>query len=198
MKVLTLNYKSLNEIAEIFTGLRISRYTDESNNGKNVKVFKGKLSDIHNKDPEIEKMVLSEDIDKKFYSQKQDILLQVVGSSKTIKIVEQEGIIIPMNFIIIRVHEEYNPVFVFHLLNSVSFINILNRLSEGSSLQFVRIPDLRQIKLQIPDKKTQNEYGNLLELVDIKKNLEIKKIEISKQLETAIIMDKLGDKYVKL
>lgn len=198
MKVLTLNYKSLNEIAEIFTGLRISRYTDESNNGKNVKVFKGKLSDIHNKDPEIEKMVLSDDIDKKFYSQKQDILLQVVGSSKTIKIVEQEGIIIPMNFIIIRVHEEYNPVFVFHLLNSVSFINILNRLSEGSSLQFVRIPDLRQIKLQIPDKKTQNEYGNLLELVDIKKNLEIKKIEISKQLETAIIMDKLGDKYVKL
>ena len=198
MKVLTLNYKSLDEIAEIFTGLRISRYTDESNNGKNVKVFKGKLSDIHNKDPEIEKMVLSEDIDKKFYSQKQDILLQVVGSSKTIKIVEQEGIIMPMNFIIIRVHEEYNPVFVFHLLNSVSFINILNRLSEGSSLQFVRIPDLRQIKLQIPDKKTQNEYGNLLELVDIKKNLEIKKIEISKQLETAIIMDKLGDKYVKL
>ena len=193
-----MNYKSLNEIAEIFTGLRISRYTDESNNGKNVKVFKGKLSDIHNKDPEIEKMVLSDDIDKKFYSQKQDILLQVVGSSKTIKIVEQEGIIIPMNFIIIRVHEEYNPVFVFHLLNSVSFINILNRLSEGSSLQFVRIPDLRQIKLQIPDKKTQNEYGNLLELVDIKKNLEIKKIEISKQLETAIIMDKLGDKYVKL
>ena len=93
--------------------------------------------------------------------------------------------------------EKYNPTFIYYLLKSVRFTDIIERLGEGSNSRFVRIPHLKQIKFKIPDIKTQNDYGNLMKLLDEKHKLERKQIEINKKLQTAIIMDKLGDKYVK-
>ena len=197
LKVILLDYKSLNQIAEIFNGVRITRYVDQNNKNTNNKVFTSKLS----KTPEelkTENIYLTYEIDEKFYSQRNDILLQLIGSVKTTQITEEVGIIIPMNYIVIRVHEDYNPVFVYYLLKSMRFADMLEKLSEGSNSRFVRIPHLKQIKFKIPDIKTQNDYGKLMKLLDEKYKLERKQMEINKKLQTAIIMDKLGDKYVKL
>ena len=198
LKVILLDYKSLNQIAEIFNGVRITRYVDQNNKNTNNKVFTSKLSKTPEKELKTENVYLTYEIDEKFYSQRNDILLQLIGSVKTTQITEEVGIIIPMNYIVIRVHEDYNPVFVYYLLKSMRFADMLEKLSEGSNSRFVRIPHLKQIKFKIPDIKTQNDYGKLMKLLDEKYKLERKQMEINKKLQTAIIMDKLGDKYVKL
>lgn len=192
-----LDYKSLDQIAEIFNGVRITRYIDKNNKNTNNKVFTGKLIETPEKELITENIHLNSEIDEKFYSQKGDILLQVIGTAKTTQITEEVGIIIPMNYIILRVNEKYNPTFIYYLLKSVRFTDIIERLGEGSNSRFVRITHLKQIKFKIPDIKTQNDYGNLMKLLDEKHKLERKQIEINKKLQTAIIMDKLGDKYVK-
>ena len=192
-----LDYKSLDQIAEIFNGVRITRYIDKNNKNTNNKVFTGKLIESPEEELITENIHLNSEIDEKFYSQKGDILLQVIGTAKTTQITEEVGIIIPMNYIILRVNEKYNPTFIYYLLKSVRFTDIIERLGEGSNSRFVRIPHLKQIKFKIPDIKTQNDYGNLMKLLDEKHKLERKQIEINKKLQTAIIMDKLGDKYVK-
>jgi|GEM_PF-1839187 len=192
-----LDYKSLDQIAEIFNGVRITRYIDKNNKNTNNKVFTGKLIETPEEELITENIHLNSEIDEKFYSQKGDILLQVIGTAKTTQITEEVGIIIPMNYIILRVNEKYNPTFIYYLLKSVRFTDIIERLGEGSNSRFVRIPHLKQIKFKIPDIKTQNDYGNLMKLLDEKHKLERKQIEINKKLQTAIIMDKLGDKYVK-
>lgn len=192
-----LDYKSLDQIAEIFNGVRITRYIDKNNKNTNNKVFTGKLIETPEEVLITENIHLNSEIDEKFYSQKGDILLQVIGTAKTTQITEEVGIIIPMNYIILRVNEKYNPTFIYYLLKSVRFTDIIERLGEGSNSRFVRIPHLKQIKFKIPDIKTQNDYGNLMKLLDEKHKLERKQIEINKKLPTAIIMDKLGDKYVK-
>lgn len=192
-----LDYKSLDQIAEIFNGVRITRYIDKNNKNTNNKVFTGKLIESPEEELITENIHLNSEIDEKFYSQKGDILLQVIGTAKTTQITEEVGIIIPMNYIILRVNEKYNPTFIYYLLKSVRFTDIIERLGEGSNSRFVRIPHLKQIKFKIPDIKTQNDYGNLMKLLDEKHKLERKQIEINKKLPTAIIMDKLGDKYVK-
>ncbi len=196
--MILLDYKSLNQIAEIFNGVRITRYVDQNNKNTNNKVFTSKLSKTPEKELKTENVYLTYEIDEKFYSQRNDILLQLIGSVKTTQITEEVGIIIPMNYIVIRVHEDYNPVFVYYLLKSMRFADMLEKLSEGSNSRFVRIPHLKQIKFKIPDIKTQNDYGKLMKLLDEKYKLERKQMEINKKLQTAIIMDKLGDKYVKL
>lgn len=192
-----LDYKSLDQIAEIFNGVRITRYIDKNNKNTNNKVFTGKLIETPEEELITENIHLNSEIDEKFYSQKGDILLQVIGTAKTTQITEEVGIIIPMNYIILRVNEKYNPTFIYYLLKSVRFTDIIERLGEGSNSRFVRITHLKQIKFKIPDIKTQNDYGNLMKLLDEKHKLERKQIEINKKLQTAIIMDKLGDKYVK-
>lgn len=197
LKVILLDYKSLNQIAEIFNGVRITRYVDENNKNTNNKIFTSKLTETPEEELKTENIHLTYEINEKFYSQRNDILLQVIGSIKTTQITEEVGVIIPMNYIVIRVHENYNPVFIYYLLKSVRFTDILEKLSEGSNSRFVRIPHLKQIKFKIPDIKTQNDYGILMKLLDQKHKLERKQIEINKKLQTAIIMDKLGDKYVK-
>ena len=195
--MMLLDYKSLDQIAEIFNGVRITRYIDKNNKNTNNKVFTGKLIETPEKELITENIHLNSEIDEKFYSQKGDILLQVIGTAKTTQITEEVGIIIPMNYIILRVNEKYNPTFIYYLLKSVRFTDIIERLGEGSNSRFVRITHLKQIKFKIPDIKTQNDYGNLMKLLDEKHKLERKQIEINKKLQTAIIMDKLGDKYVK-
>lgn len=192
-----MDYQSLGNISDIFNGIRITRYIDQTNENKYKKVFTSKLPEKPEEKLKTDNIQINSQIASKFYSQKNDILLQVIGSTKTTIITKEIGIIIPNNYIILRVHENYNPIFIYYLLKSVRFTDMVKKLSEGSNSRFLRIPDLKKIKLKIPDSETQNKYAELMQILDEKNRLEIKKLKIHKEIEAAIIANKLGDKYVK-
>lgn len=192
-----MEYLSLEEISEIFNGIRITRYIDEKNTQKTQKVFTNRQLENSEEILNSEDIQITSKIDSKFYSQKNDILLQVVGTTKTTLITNEVGIIIPMNYIIVRVHENFNPIFVYYVLKSARFADMLEKLSGGSNSHFVKIQDLKKIKVKIPDLVIQQKYAKLMQLLDERNKLEYKKLKVNNKIQTSIISNKLGDKYVK-
>ena len=195
--MIILEYLSLEEISEIFNGIRITRYIDEKNTQKTQKVFTNRQLENSEEILNSEDIRITSKIDSKFYSQKNDILLQVIGTTKTTLITNEVGIIIPMNYIIVRVHENFNPIFVYYVLKSARFADMLEKLSGGSNSHFVKIQDLKKIKVKIPDLVIQQKYAKLMQLLDERNKLEYKKLKVNNKIQTSIISNKLGDKYVK-
>ncbi|MBE6494608.1 MAG: restriction endonuclease subunit S [Methanosphaera stadtmanae] len=186
------NYKTLEEIAHIYTGLRTTRYIN-----KNTKHKQEILKKIDtNNTIETEKQKLTE-IDEKYYSKKDDILIHATGTTNTINIIKQEGIIIPAHYIILRVKQD-NPEFIYHILKSEEFKKIERKLSGGTKLHFLKTPDLKKMKIKIPNPEKQKTYVKIMELINKKTQLEERKIEINKNIQKWIFKKELGENYVKL
>ena len=104
--------------------------------------------------------------------------------------ITKKGIIIPNEYIIIRLHENMDSDFIVFLLKSDIFTRELNKLIEGSLGKWIKINHMREVKLPIPDYNNQKEYGNLLRLLENKIQLKLKSIENNKKAQQAIL-DKL-------
>ena len=132
--------KKLGDIARIYTGVRISRVKDGLT--RPMPVLK-RTSEEYSSKLEYEIEDISIDIDPKFLSEKDDILILLSGSNNICKI-EQEGFVIPMYYAIVKVNYGYDPDFIFHVLKSEVFPRELNRLMEGTSLKILKSRDLKE------------------------------------------------------
>lgn len=177
----------LEEVADVFTGIRIARY--QSGDTEEQEVLKKTFED----NPKIEKKTeeVSKDINPKFYSQKNDIVVLLAGSIVTK--LKEEGIIIPMYYAVVRVREGFDPDFIYQLLKSDIFPRELHKLQEGTTLKVIKTTHLKQISLPLPDYETQRKYGNLFKLMDdrINKNLEL--IELERKKEKLIMKNLLDE-----
>lgn len=176
----------LEEVADVFTGIRIKRYQDGDTVEK--KILKKTFDDSPN--VETEDIKVSKDINKKFYSRKDDIVILLAGS--TVTKLQEEGIIIPMYYAVVRVKEGFDADFIYQLLKSDIFPKELHKIQEGTTLRIIKTTHLKQITLPLPDYETQKEYGNLFRLMDerINKNLELIDLERKKE---KLIMKNLLD-----
>jgi restriction endonuclease S subunit len=192
--VTILKYEQLDKIAQIYNGLRITRYADKDNSN-----MKEVLKKINNKENllETEQLSLTDSIDEKYYSKENDIIIQTTSQINTINIIKKENIIIPANYIIIRTNKEHNPYYILYLLESNQFKKVERKLSGGSNLHFLKIPDLRKMNVKIPSKEKQDRIVNILKLIDEKNKLEEKKIKLNKQITEAIFIKQLGEEYVQ-
>lgn len=187
-------YVNLSEIADIMSGLRIDRYMKK--NTKMQKVYRINSPKSIGNSLAIDYIEISSDIDDKYYSRKDDILLSMTRPTYIFK-VKEEGVIIHSNFVILRVKEEYDPSYVYHSLKS-EFNHIMHILGEGSVLGFVRVSNLREINLNLPDLETQKKYGKLWDLLDEKIRLNEKKLLLENNLKRGIIKEEIGENYVRL
>ena len=187
-------YVNLSEIADIMSGLRIDRYMKK--NTKMQKVYRINSPKSIGNSLAIDSIEISSDIDDKYYSKRDDILLSMTRPTYIFK-VKEEGVIIHSNFVILRVKEEYDPSYVYHSLKS-EFNHIMHILGEGSVLGFVRVSNLREINLNLPDLETQKKYGKLWDLLDEKIRLNEKKLLLENNLKRGIIKEEIGENYVRL
>ena len=178
------------DIADIFTGIRVKRY--QKGITVEQEVLKKTYEDSSRVETDIE--LVSEDINSKFYSRKDDIVILLAGS--TVSKVEDEGIIIPMYYAVVRVREGFDVDFIYHLLKSDIFPRELHKIVEGTTLKIIKTTHLKEITLPIPDYETQVKYGRLFKLMDKRINLNQELIELERQNEKLImknLFEKLGD-----
>ena len=178
------------DIADIFTGIRVKRY--QKGITVEQEVLKKTYEDSSRVDTDTE--LVSEDINSKFYSRKDDIVILLAGS--TVSKLEDEGIIIPMYYAVVRVREGFDVDFIYHLLKSDIFPRELHKIVEGTTLKIIKTTHLKEITLPIPDYETQVKYGRLFKLMDKRINLNQELIELERQNEKLImknLFEKLGD-----
>ncbi|MBE6505378.1 MAG: restriction endonuclease subunit S [Methanobrevibacter millerae] len=182
--------KKLSEIAEIYTGVRLNRLK-EKNTGLKKVIRKISSENILEYEYSIESVPNS--INEKFLSQKNDIIISLLDPGSACKL-EKEGLIIPMQFAIIRLDENYDADFIINLLKSDLFKKELNKLVEGSGLKIIKSTYLKEVKLPLPDFEKQVKTGELLKLIEKRIILNSKKIELEKQLKQAILNKTIGGK----
>ncbi len=187
-----MTYKKLSEIAEIFTGIRISRYKNIVE-GTKTKIL---LNKLQNNQIEYEEIQINKP-QQKYYSQKDDIIIHL-SDTTSITLLKEENILIPLNYAIIRLKPEYNAEYVYQILKSTNFQNLIKRISEGSSIKFVKINDLKDIKIQILEQDKQEKYAKIMELLNKRTTLNRRKTEIEEEYLQGIIQKELGGQYVKL
>lgn len=182
--------KRLDEIADIFTGIRTSRFNKENTNLKPVfsrtKILNQENSLNYSLEP------ISDEINEKYYSKKYDILI-LLSNPEYIFQIETEEVIIPMEFAVIRVKKEYNPIFIYHLLKYKIISREIRRLVEGSVLKIIKTSYLREIKIPVVEKEKQEKCGNLLEVIDRRINLNKQKIEMDELIVKDILNKILED-----
>ena len=181
-----MTLKRLDEIADVFSGVRSSRYAQED--GVKTKIFVGKPS----KSPEWEYQTISPHLNEKFYSKENDIIIHL-SNVFAVERITKEGIVIPMQYAVIRLNEGYDSKYVYHILKSKDFKRKLERFQMGSALKFIKINDLKSIKIAIPDIDTQKKYSELFELVDLKIQLKNKEINLISDFKDILI--ETGEKH---
>lgn len=187
-EVKEIKTKKLSEISEIYTGVRLNRLKE--NNTSLKKVIK-KLSNENILEYEYSIESVPNSINEKFISQKNDIIISLVDPGSVCKL-EKEGLVIPMQFAIIRLHEDYDADFIINLLKSDLFKKELNKLVEGSGLKIIKSTYLKEVKLPLPEFEKQAKIGELLKLIERKIVLNSKIIELEKQSKQAILNKTIG------
>ncbi len=175
--------KKLDEIADVFTGVRLSRV--QSNNTERMPVLK-RTSQENSFKLDFEMEDISEDINPKFLSEKDDILILLSGTYNIIKM-EKKGYVIPMYYAIVRVKYGYDANFIYHVLKNDVFPRELHKLMEGSKLRIIKTRDLKEMTLPIPDYPMQREYGDLLKYMDRRINLKKEAIQIEEEIQQSIL-----------
>ena len=180
--------KKLSEISEIHTGVRLNRLKEKNTSLKKV-IKKISSENILEYEYSIESVPNS--INEKFISQKNDIIISLLDPGSVCKL-EKEGLIIPMQFAIIRLDENYNADFIINLLKSNLFKKELNKLVEGSGLKIIKSTYLKEVKLPLPDYEKQEKIGELLKLIEKRIILNSNTIELEKQAKDAILNKTIG------
>ena len=157
--------KKLEEIADVFSGVQVSRFVDPK--GEKTPIIKNKFTDSYSLDYYYEN--ISNSINEKYYSKKGDIIISL-SQPNTVSIIHEDGFIIPMYFAVIRVNEMYDPSFIYHLISSKDFHKKLHIFCEGGALRVIKVAALKSIKLNIPNLEKQKQYGEFFNLID-KKNM---------------------------
>ena len=178
----------LKDIGDVFSGVQTSRYIDE--NSKEYPIIKNKLE--KNNNIEYYYSNISNNINPKYISKKGDIIISL-AQPNTVSLLHEEGFIIPMHFGIIRLKKEYDVSYIYHVLSSDFFHKKLHVLLEGGSLKVIKINDLKNIKINVPELKNQEQYGEFFDLIDKKRELlEDKKI-INEKIKEFFIQKHQGD-----
>lgn len=181
-----MELKKLEDIADVFSGVQISRFIDE--HSKECPVIKNKFINDDILDYSYENV--SDNINEKYFSKKGDIIISL-SQPNTVSILKENGYIIPMYFAIIRLKKGYDSSFIYHLLNSEVFHKTSYRLLEGGALKVIKITDLKNIKITVPNIEKQKKYGEFLNLIDKKNNLLENKKNCNKKLKEYLIQTQI-------
>ena len=182
--------KTLNDIAEVISGLSYRRYLDDD--GKNFKVIvqrsiqrDGILSDF-------EEIKLKDTIKDRYFTQKDDVLMKMTYPYDVV-CVKEGNLIVSDRIAIIRLDKGYNPEFIAHLLTNAHIKKQLHELGGSGKLPHTSLKEIKQLQLSIPDFETQIKYGELLNTINEKIFEDQRQVEYDRHLKEAILNDLWGE-----
>lgn len=174
----------LKDIAEIYSGISYRRYLDDDGVKCNVVVQRSIRSDGLLSD--FEEIKLKENIKERFFSKPGDVLMKMSHPFDVVE-VAQSGLIISDRIAIIRLNEDYDPVFIAHLLTNAHVKKQLHELGSIERISHVSIKEIKEIKLTAPDLETQIKYGELLNTINDKIAQDLKMVEYDRKLKEGIL-----------
>lgn len=180
----------LDDIAEIFSGLSYRRYLEE--NGDKFKVIvqrsikkDGELSDF-------EELSLKSNIKERYFSHYNDVLMKMPYPYDVV-CVKEDGLVISDRIAIIRLKKGYNPDFITHLLTNTHIKKQLHQLGSSEKIPHTSLKEIKQLELIIPDLKTQEKYGELLNTINEKIHEDQRQVDYDRNLKEAILNDLWGE-----
>lgn len=175
----------LKDIAEVFSGLSYRRYLDDDGIKCNVVVQRSIQSDGQLSD--FEELKLKENIKERFFSKPGDVLMKMPYPFDVVK-VNTSGLVISDRIAIIRLKNEYgDPSFIAHLLTNAHVKKQLHELGSTERISHVSIKEIKELELNLPDVKTQYEYGILLDTINEKIVQDKNVIEYDRRLKEGIL-----------
>ncbi|WP_409199831.1 hypothetical protein [Methanobrevibacter sp. DSM 116169] len=185
------DYIKLTEIANIYSGLFTKRIELKSPNKsfKYLTIPNKALNDNYINPNEFETLYSDKKIDEKYIAQYNDIIMKL-SPPYNVAIInfKEDNVVVPLNCGIIRVNNHnYIPIFLSYILNSNKIKKQLSRLVEGSGIKIMKIQQVKDIKIKKIPLKTQKKYEKLFVLLNKKKKLLERKLELEEQFTKNII-----------
>ena len=187
----------LEEVSTIITGLPVQRYLDKEDSVKQKVLKTVPFFGIGEKF-ETEEIDLSEDIKDRFYSREHDVLYKVQQPSFAKEITTETGVIIPNNYIIIRVdNSKVNPTFLEYYLNDPRVDYEIQRTIDSTRIMKVSTRILKDLKILLPEKEEQDKQAQLISKITKRMELKTKSIECDEKIINSLYDNIIGDAYEK-
>lgn len=187
----------LEEVSTIITGLPVQRYLDKEDSVKQKVLKTVPFFGIGEKF-ETEEIEISEDIKDRFYSREHDVLYKVQQPSFAKEITTETGVIIPNNYIIIRVdNSKVNPTFLEYYLNDPRVDYEIQRTIDSTRIMKVSTRILKDLKILLPEKEEQDKQARLISKITKRMELKTKSIECDEKIINSLYDNIIGDAYEK-
>ena len=187
----------LEEVSTIITGLPVQRYLDKEDSVKQKVLKTVPFFGIGEKF-ETEEIEISEDIKDRFYSREHDVLYKVQQPSFAKEITTETGVIIPNNYIIIRVdNSKVNPTFLEYYLNDPRVDYEIQRTIDSTRIMKVSTRILKDLKILLPEKEEQDKQAQLISKITKRMELKTKSIECDEKIINSLYDNIIGDAYEK-
>lgn len=137
----------------------------------------------------MKQLLLIKKVENKYLAHYKDIIIKLTPPPYNAAVVDfkRNDVIVPSNFAIIRVKDEFISVFLAYVLNGPNVKKQLRRLVEGTNIPIIKINNLKDIKIKKRSSYKQIEYAKLFYLLDIRKELLLRKIELEDKLKDNIL-----------
>ena len=173
----------LKDIAEVTSGLYYRRYLDDA--GEEFEVIlqrsikkDGELSDFST--------LKLKKVKNHYFSRKGDVLMKMPYPYDVV-CVEKENLVISDRIAIIRLKEGYDSNFIAHLLTNAHVKKQLHELGSTEKIPHTSLSEIKELELVIPDLKTQQKYGELLDTINEKIVEDQKIVEYDRRLKEGLL-----------
>lgn len=185
--------KKLAEVADIFTGVRLSRYEKENTKPQKALVHKSITQDNPTIEPKI--VQVNNQIDPKYYTKENDIVYKLQGTPFGRRITTETGLIVSHSFAIIRTKPGYNPTYIENFLNYPIVQNELKIISNESLIAHMNMKTLNNLTITTPSTEEQNKYGEIVNLIDQRIKANTALIANDQEMKISLISKLIGDNH---
>ena len=180
-----MNQVKLKDIAEVLSGLSYRRYLTDSGDEYEVIVQRSIKKDGILEDFENLKLK-SENIKPHHFTRKNDVLMKMPYPYDVV-CVGREGLVISDRIAIIRLKEGYDPSFIAHMLTNAHVKKQLYEFASTERIPHASLKQIKELKLAVPDLKTQEKFGELLDTINEKVAEDLKVVDYDRNLKEGIL-----------
>lgn len=154
------------------------------------------ILDINEEFP-IEEEEITENINQRFFSKKQDILYKVQQQCFAKEVTTETDAIITNNYLIIRVNNfnEVNPTFLTYYLNDPRVEYQIQRTIDSTKIMKVSTKILKNLTILLPEIEVQNKQVNLIKKINRRIEVKKKSIQCDEKLINSLYDTVIGDAY---
>ena len=185
--------KVLSDFANVRTGVVLSRKKAQISSDKTIKYNQLSLKcfedGIQPNKEQIDTFISSQEIDKKYFTKKGDVVIRLRSPNRAIYIdKEDEGLLIHSLLAVIRVYDDkLDSKYLAYFINANKTQQTLKKDIKGTAIYMLKTKDIENLKLSLPPLKKQKKLVEFLELADKEKELLKNLIEEKKRFSQAIL-----------